>query len=153
MAVWCTSTNNIQKAVSPSTFIEETYNLLVSDSPVRLIVVTPAGEELVGLEAGSPVVEARILSDKGWVAVLTEENRLEIFRLEDGVYLGYIPSFNETAITSFDFNSDNSRLLAGHEDGSVYMLDVETVMLPPRSAPILRLIAPGEVVEKGEEFT
>lgn len=137
----------------PIHFVKGTYNLLVAASPNRLIVMAPTGRELSGMDARGKIVDVKILSDKQRVAMLTDENRLELYRLEDGKYIGYIPSFNVTSMTSFDFNSDDSKLLMGHEDGSVYMVNLKAVVVAPRRAPSLRLISEDEVVVKGSEFT
>lgn len=137
----------------PIHFISDTYNVLVASSPWELVVLDPLGAELSKIQAKSSILNVAITSDKKHVAVLTEENRLELYDLGTGEYVGYVPSFNVTAMTSFDFNHDDSQLLMGHQDGSVYMVDVKKVLTVPRKKPVLRLITEEEVVEKGVEFT
>lgn len=136
----------------PIHYIQGTYNILMAGGG-RITVVDPTGAELASMETGSPVVYMKPLSDRRRVAALTAENRLELYRLEDGEYLGYVPSYNVTAMTSFAFSHDDGRLLMGHEDGSIYMVDLEEALVPPRRHPVLRLIGEGEAVERGAEFT
>lgn len=137
----------------PIHYIQGTYNILIAGDSGRITVVDPAGAELSSMEAGSPVVYMKPLSDRRRVAALTAENRLELYRLEDGEYLGYVPSFNVAAMTSFAFSHDDTRLLMGHEDGSIYMVELEAALVPPRRYPVLRVIGGEEVVERGGEFT
>ena len=137
----------------PVHFIQGTYNLLVASAENTVVVLDPVGNVLQSITTSSPVVDTKMLSDKRRVAILTQDNRIEIYNLEDGVYLGYVPSFNITAITSFDFNSTDTSMVVGHEDGSIYKIDLETNVLPPRTRPVLRLIGVDEVLVEGEEFT
>ncbi|MBQ8385502.1 MAG: hypothetical protein IJX45_09740 [Spirochaetaceae bacterium] len=137
----------------PIHYIKGTYNLLVSRGERELAVIDPTGTELSVIEAAAAVMYAKPLSDRRRVAVLTAEKRLELYNLEDGEYLGYVPSYNVTAMTSFAFNADDSQLLMGHEDGSIYLVDLESALVPPRRRPVLRIIGEEEVVERGTEFT
>lgn len=137
----------------PVHFIQGTYNLLVASAEDTVVVLDPTGTVLQSITTSSPVVDTKMLSDKRRVAILTQDNRIEIYNLEDGVYLGYVPSFNITAITSFDFNSTDTGMVVGHEDGSIYKIDLETNVLAPRTRPVLRLIGEDEVMVEGVEFT
>ena len=137
----------------PVHFIQGTYNLLVATAERTVAVLDPTGTVLQQIATGSPVVDTRMLSDRRRLAVLTADNRIEIYNLEDGLYLGYVPSFNVTRITSFDFNSTDTSMVVGHGDGSIYKIDLETNVLAPRTGPVLRLIGEEEVVAEGEEFT
>ena len=137
----------------PVHFIQGTYNLLVASAEDTVVLLEPTGTVLQSITTSSPVVDTKMLSDKRRVAILTQDNRIEIYNLEDGVYLGYVPSFNITAITSFDFNSTDTGMVVGHEDGSIYKIDLETNALAPRTRPVLRLIGADEVIVEGEEFT
>lgn len=141
------------KSRVPVHFIQGTYNLLVASAEHTVVVLDPGGSVLQSITTSSPVVDTKMLSDKRRVAILTQDNRIEIYNLEDGMYLGYVPSFNVTAITSFDFNSTDTSMVVGHEDGSIYKIDLETNVLPPRTRPVLRLIGGEEVVAEGDAFT
>lgn len=137
----------------PVHFVQGTYNLLVASAEDTVVVLDPVGNVLQSVTTSSPVIDARMLSDKRRLAVLTQDNRIEIYNLEDGVYLGYVPSFNITTITSFDFNSTDTSMVVGHQDGSIYKIDLKANVLPPRTRPVLRLIGVEEVVVEGAEFT
>ena len=137
----------------PVHFIQGTYNLLAASAENTVVVLDPTGTALQSITTSSPVIDTKMLSDKRRVAILTQDNRIEIYNLEDGVYLGYVPSFNITAITSFDFNSTDTSVVMGHEDGSIYKIDLQTNVLPPRTGPVLRLIGVDEVMVEGAAFT
>ena len=137
----------------PISYVPGTYNLLVPTAPAQVAVIDPTGNELMKINARSPVRQMKLLSDGRRVALLTEENRLEIYDLDGGNHLGYLPSFNVTSITSFDFNSDDSFILMGHEDGSIYNVAVNRNLVAVKNMPVLRRIGEDEVVVKGEEFT
>lgn len=134
-------------------YIHGTYNLLIPKNSVSATVIDPTGRELMEIKARSPIRHMQLLSDGRRVAILTEENRLEIYDLENGKHLGYLPSFNVTSITSFDFNSNDSLILMGHEDGSIYKVNVNKNLIGVMNMPVLRLIDESEVVVKGGEFT
>ena len=137
----------------PVHFIQGTYNLLVASAERTVVVLDSMGTVLQSITTSSPVINTKMLSDRRRVAILTQDNRIEIYDLQDGTYLGYIPSFNITAITSYDFNSTDTSMVVGHQDGSIYKIDLETNVLAPRTRPVLRLIGVDEVVVEGVEFT
>ena len=137
----------------PVHFIQGTYNLLVASAERTVVVLDSMGTVLQSITTSSPVINTKMLSDRRRVAILTQDNRIEIYDLQDGTYLGYIPSFNITAITSFDFNSTDTSMVVGHQDGSIYKIDLETNVQAPRTRPVLRLIGVDEVIVEGEEFT
>nr|MCR4925716.1 hypothetical protein [Clostridiales bacterium] len=88
------------------------------------------------------------------LVVLTGEDKLEFYDLETGKYIGYVPPFNQTTLTSFALNRDDSVLLTGHADGSVYKLRLEKVFLKPgEKIPRMRMVGPDEVVVKGPSYT
>ncbi len=158
--IWSSETGRFQRELPiytrnsvPVSYIPGTYNLLVPSSQAVAAVIDPTGHELMRIEARSPIRQMRLLSDSRRVAILTEENRLEIYDLAKGKHLGYLPSFNVTSITSFAFNSDDSHVLMGHEDGSIYKVAVRKNLIAARNMPVLRLIGEDEVVVKGERFT
>lgn len=73
--------------------------------------------------------------------------------LDSAEYLGYIPSWNKTAITSYAFSFDSKKLLVGHEDGSIYILNVKDVFYKPGKKPNLyRVYVAQENVSAGTRY-
>lgn len=96
----------------------------------------------------------RLSSNGKNLVVLTGDDKLEFYDLSTGKYIGYIPPFNQTTLTSFALNRDDSVVLTGHADGSVYKLRLEKVFLKPgQKIPRMRLVGPDEVVVKGTAYT
>ena len=111
----------------------------------RLMTIKPNGKNIKALRLSS--------NGKNLIA-LTGEDKLEFYELSSGKYIGYVPPFNQTTLTSFAFNRDDSVVLTGHADGSVYKLKLEKVFLKPgQKVPRMRLVGPDEVVVKGSAFT
>lgn len=72
-----------------------------------------------------------VTPDDKTLIILTGDGIFEYYAVEDGSFLGYIPPYNTSELVSFAFNSDYSQVLTGHEDGSVYKLYAEDVLLEP----------------------
>lgn len=137
----------------PVHYVGDGYSLLVSAGERELAVVDPSGLELGRVEAGSAVAGSLPYGGGARVLVLTEENRLEAHGLDGSGYHGYVPSYNVTAITGYAVSPDGRLLLMGHEDGSVYLVELEDALVPPRRRPVQRAIGGDEVVERGSQFT
>lgn len=111
----------------------------------RLMTIKPNGKNIKALRLSS--------NGKNLIA-LTGEDKLEFYDLASGKYIGWIPPFNQTTLTSFALNRDDSVILTGHADGSVYKLRLEKVFLKPgQKPPRMRLVGPDEVVVKGSAYT
>lgn len=72
-----------------------------------------------------------VTPDDKTLIILTGDGIFEYYAVEDGSFLGYIPPYNSSELVSFAFSSDYSQVLTGHEDGSVYKLHAEDVLLEP----------------------
>ncbi len=111
----------------------------------RLLTIVPHGKSAKAL---------KLTSNGKHLAVLSAKDNIEFYDLQTGKYIGYVPPFNQTSLTSFAFNRDDSVLLTGHADGSVYKLRFEKVFLKPgQKPPRMRMIGPDEVVVKGSAYT
>lgn len=111
----------------------------------RVMTIVPNGKSAKAL---------KLTSNGKNLAVLTAKDNIEFYDLATGKYIGYVPPFNQTTLTSFAFNRDDSILLTGHADGSVYKLRFEKVFLKPgEKPPRMRMVHADEVVVKGSAFT
>ncbi|MBQ9627181.1 MAG: hypothetical protein IJR40_08410, partial [Treponema sp.] len=103
---------------------------------------------------GRNVRDIKVSSNGKNLVVLTGEDKLEFYDLKTGQYIGYVPPFNQSTLTSFALNRDDTVMLTGHADGSVYKLRLEKVFLKPgQKIPKMRMVGPDEVVVKGPSYT
>ena len=103
---------------------------------------------------GKNVRDIKVSSNGKNLVVLTGADNLEFYDLKTGQYIGYVPPFNQSTLTSFALNRDDTVLLTGHADGSVYKLRLEKVFLKPgQKVPKMRMVGPDEVVVKGTAYT
>lgn len=72
-----------------------------------------------------------VTPDDKTLIILTGNGIFEYYAVEDGSFLGFIPPYNTSKLISFAFSSDYSQVLTGHEDGSVYKLYSDDVLLKP----------------------
>lgn len=103
---------------------------------------------------GRNVRDIKVSSNGKNLVVLTGEDKLEFYDLKTGQCIGYVPPFNQSTLTSFALNRDDTVMLTGHADGSVYKLRLEKVFLKPgQKIPKMRMVGPDEVVVKGPSYT
>lgn len=76
-----------------------------------------------------PLRQFMVSSDDNTLITLTEDDMFEFYDVDTGKLRGHIPSFSNSPLKSFAFNSDYTQLLTGHEDGSVYKLNVTDNLL------------------------
>ncbi len=136
-------------------FNSDSASIISLEKPDLITIRAFDGSRLMEIEPnGSGVKDLKMTSNGRNLVALTADDNLEFYDLSTGQYVGYVPPFNQTSLTSFAFNSDDSVLLTGHADGSVYKLRLENVFLKPeQKAPKKRVVAPEEVVEKGSQYT
>lgn len=80
-------------------------------------------EGIVGFQVNRSDTEVRIL---------TEEQSIAFYDLETGKRLGYIPSFSASSMTGFAFNRFETKILVAHQDGSLFLLNIDEVFVPER---------------------
>lgn len=102
----CTKENVVSRMLLDGTVLNE----IRTNRTVRTFTVTPDDRTLI---------------------ILTDDGIFEYYAVEDGSFLGFIPPYNTSKLISFAFSSDYSQVLTGHEDGSVYKLHAEDVLLEP----------------------
>lgn len=136
-------------------FTPDSKAIISLERPDLITIRTFSGQRLMSIKPnGKTVKELRLASRENRLVVLTGEDNLEFYDLSTGKYVGYIPPFNQTTLTSFALNRDDSVVLTGHADGSVYKLRLEKVFLKPgQKPPRMRLVGADEVVVKGSAYT
>lgn len=135
-------------------FTKDSSGLIALERPDLITVRNFDGKRLLSIvPRGKSAKAIKLTSSGDKLVVLSARDVLEFYDLQTGKYIGWIPPFNETSLTSFAFNRDDSVLLTGHADGSVYKLRMEKVFLKPnQKPPRMRAIGPDEVVVKGTAY-
>lgn len=135
-------------------FTKDSSEVISLERPDMITVRNFDGKRRLAIVPRGKSAKAIKLTSKGdRLVVLSDRDNLEFYDLQTGKYVGWIPPFNETSLTSFAFNRDDSVLLTGHADGSVYKLRLEKVFLKPnQKPPRMRAIGPDEVVMKGTAY-
>lgn len=88
------------------------------------------GGQPLAIDCPKGIKDICVSADGKNVIVLNSANEFQFADLGTGAFVGYIPPWNETPVTCFDFTNDGKRLLVGHEDGSLYIVDVDKVFVP-----------------------
>lgn len=134
----------------PLAFSYDDKSIYCCDSASSFGVYDLSGKKIKTIKVGSTIKKIQSLYGVDVVAVSTEEGKIQLFDLKDNKYIGYIPAYNVSELTDFMFNSDNSYLLAGYNDGSVYKLNFkETLLGPGEEPPEYKVIQNNEIVVKG----
>lgn len=150
--IWSLKDNNLLAEIPfysdlkvPCIFSSNSKYVLSPTSKNSFTIFNLEGESLKEIKTQSNIRQISALPLTDLVAVLNDENVIEIYFLKDYSYLGYIPPYNTTDITCFAFNSDSNYVLVGHQDGTIYKLSVkETFLKPTEEPPALRVITSQE---------
>lgn len=134
-------------------FTEDSANIIFASSEDTIEIKNFLGETLKTISCKDKINSFRLAEDKKTLVVLTKKNQFRYYALDSAEYLGYIPSWNKTAITSYAFSFDSKKLLVGHEDGSIYILNVNDVFYKPGKKPNLyRVYVAEENVSAGTGY-
>lgn len=109
-------------------------------------IIAPIGPKTVGIhninhhllqeiEVDSEIVSIDLSTDDANLIILTEKNEFLFYNFETYEETGYIPEYNANPISCYSFNNATTKLLVGHTDGSIYVLNIEDVMLAPGEVP------------------
>lgn len=134
-------------------FTEDSANIIFASSEDTIEIRNFLGETVNKISCEDKINSFRLAEDNKTLVVLTKKNQFRYYALDTAEYLGYIPSWNKTAITSYAFSSDSKKLLVGHEDGSIYILNVKDVFYKPGKKPNLyRVYVAQENVSAGTRY-
>ncbi len=134
-------------------FTEDSANIIFASSEDTIEIRNFLGETVNKISCEDKINSFRLAEDKKTLIVLTQKNQFRYYALDSAEYLGYIPSWNKTAITSYAFSFDSKKLLVGHEDGSIYILNVNDVFYKPGKKPNLyRVYVAQENVSSGTGY-
>jgi len=139
--------------ISCMEFTEDSEKIIFASAEDTIEIKNFLGETVKQISCEDKINSFRLAEDKKTLIVLTQKNQFRYYVLDSAEYLGYIPSWNKTAITSYAFSSDSKKLLVGHEDGSIYILNVKDVFYKPGKKPNLyRVYVAQENVSSGTGY-
>ena len=134
-------------------FTEDSEKIIFASAEDTIEIKNFLGETVNKISCEDKINSFRLAEDKKTLIVLTKKNQFRYYALDSAEYLGYIPSWNKTAITSYAFYFDSKKLLVGHEDGSIYILNVKDVFYKPGKKPNLyRVYVAQENVSSGTGY-
>lgn len=134
-------------------FTEDSEKIIFASAEDTIEIKNFLGETVKQISCEDKINSFRLAEDKKTLIVLTQKNQFRYYALDSAEYLGYIPSWNKTAITSYAFSFDSKKLLVGHEDGSIYILNVNDVFYKPGKKPNLyRVYVAQENVSAGTGY-
>lgn len=139
--------------ISCMEFTEDSEKIIFASAEDTIEIKNFLGETVKQISCEDKINSFRLAEDKKTLIVLTQKNQFRYYALDSAEYLGYIPSWNKTAITSYAFSFDSKKLLVGHEDGSIYILNVKDVFYKPGKKPNLyRVYVAQENVSAGTRY-
>lgn len=139
--------------ISCMEFTEDSEKIIFASAEDTIEIKNFLGETVKQISCEDKINSFRLAEDKKTLIVLTQKNQFRYYALDSAEYLGYIPSWNKTAITSYAFSFDSKKLLVGHEDGSIYILNVNDVFYKPGKKPNLyRVYVAQENVSSGTGY-
>lgn len=134
----------------PVLWLSDSKNILCASDEKKLSIRNIEGNEILNFETSGKILDVKLLPEKNLLAVLTDQNLIHFYSLEDGKHIGYLPPYNLTSITSFTPDCSNEFILAGYEDGSIYKINIKKEMLEPdeKYEPV-KFILESEIINKG----
>ena len=103
--------------------------IIFSKNASTIVVSSFAGSLLGTIDVGEQIVDIKYLEKTNQLAVQTIKNDILFFSLATFKKVDYIPTVNESAISSFDINKANTNIFVAYEDGNVYMFNLDDVIL------------------------
>ena len=161
--IWnCTTQSEILKLSEiytqteiPVQFLADNSSIIAPENETSFCIYSLEGEKLLSIDTLHKIKGIKPLNkeNKGnKIAIVTENDEIELYDLSKEKWLGYIPSCDFSALTDFEFNPDNSRILIGYESGSIFEFSVKDVLLSPGQKPPKKIRSAenyGELKSKG----
>ncbi|WP_443737557.1 hypothetical protein [Treponema sp.] len=139
----------------PVQFLADNSSIIAPENETSFCIYSLEGEKLLSIDTLHKIKGIKPLNKEkkgNKIAIVTENDEIELYDLSKEKWLGYIPSCDFSALTDFEFNPDNSRILIGYESGSIFEFFVKDVLLSPGQKPPKKIISAenyGELKSKG----
>ena len=138
--------NNKMEAISEFSFDEEydqkvyfnddnKYPILFSDSTrsISKYNLSARRNRDFLIETDNTIKDYTVSIDRKTALVLDSKDILNVYNLDNGEYIGFIPNFSDSPITHFQIDYSQTRFLIAHEDNTVFILEISKVLFPKNS--------------------
>lgn len=105
--------------------------IIFSKNASTIVVSSFTGSLLGTIDVGDQIVDIKYLEKTNQLAVQTKKDDIWLFSLATFKKVGYMPTVIASAISSFDINKENTKILVAYGDGNVYKFNLDDVMLDP----------------------
>lgn len=136
--VWKVNDNNIltyqltgSKTKLPVRWLPDSKKLLVAESSKKLVIRNLQDKVLQIINLNAPIKDFYLTPDGKQIITLGTDNVIYLYNLLSGEYTGFIPAFNKTEITSFALNPEETKIMVGHKDGSVFLMNLADIYMAP----------------------
>lgn len=102
----------------------------VDDSTLSKFSLESLQKRSYSLMSETPIKNYIVSYDRKTVLMLDENNILNVYDLNDGKFIGFIPNFSESPVTIFQTDFTQSRFLIVHEDNTIFVLETNKVLFP-----------------------
>ncbi|WP_273463953.1 WD40 repeat domain-containing protein [Treponema berlinense] len=136
----------------PVQFLADNSSIIAPENETSFCIYNLEGEKLLSIDTLHKIKGIKPLNKENKIAIVTENDEIELYDLSKEKWLGYIPSYDFSPLTDFEFNPDNSRILIGYESGSIFEFFVKDVLLSPGQKPPKKITSAenyGELNSKG----
>lgn len=137
----------------PVQFLSDNIYLIAPENETTFSIYNLEGEKILSIDTLHRIKGIKPLNKENKIAIVTENDEIELYDLSKEKWLGYIPSCELSALTDFEFNPDNSRILIGYKSGSIYDFFVKNVLLSPGQKPPKKITSAENYDEQKSEYS
>ncbi len=132
----------------PVQFLSDSETIIAPENETTFCIYNIEGEKTISIDTLHKIKGIKPLNRQDTVAIVNENDEIELYDLSAKKWLGYIPSCDLSEMTDFEFNSDNTRILMGYESGSIFEFAVKDVLLSPGQKPPKKIMVSGRAYEE-----
>ncbi|MBR1640575.1 MAG: WD40 repeat domain-containing protein [Treponema sp.] len=115
----------------PVLMTHDNRNVIMSTAKNKIGIFDLNFKQIRSIETEVDIQSMTISADGNKLIILTADNFFYFYDLISTKITNYIPPYNSSKITSYSFNNTTSRAVVCHEDGCLYVLDINKVLLNP----------------------
>ena len=137
------------KSKVPVLMTHDNKNIIVTTDKNKIGIFDLNFQPRRSIETEVDIQSMTLSADGNKLIILTTDNFFYFYDLFSTKITNYIPPYNSSKITSYAFNNTTSRAVVCHEDGCLYVLDINKVLLDP-SQPAPRFNA--KIAEEKDNY-
>lgn len=119
----------------PVRFTLDSKNIVFAKNSSTISVLNLKTNKVRNFQTLRDIQSIEISADGKYLIILADDNQIYFYDLKSGELEQYVPAFNTSPITCYAFNNIDSKLAVGHKDGSLYILNLDDVILLPNERP------------------